>query len=260
MDVLFRIAIGFSLLVGLSMVGGDLVRDQADRKPDLAMKSAGSSSSCQVAMNLALLISRDVQTELDLDVSQQLLIEECLASFREESDLVAALFVGAPAKEQSGNEFDDWISRQRMSQASALAKLSGQFEQILNPDQWSRLKQLQRQREGLRAFTRPDVVTTLQLRKEQIERIHDLPVVGFCSSGTIEHRSNALKNLSRVLTESQWLKWQALVGEEFTFDHCADCIDLFRGSKELRSLPEEAGEELCTSRPGGVADLTAILK
>lgn len=229
MEALFRLAIGLGLLVGLSLFAKDVVLDQTGLRRDSATAAATSSSCSPDAGILALVATNEVQSELAIDTSQKQMIDELIASVREAS--VAHASNMDEACERSGVQmvFDDWSNCATAFQTKNLKIVEVQLQEILNPEQWSRLEQLQRQREGIRAFGRPDVIVALQLTNEQLERINELPVIGFFSSAPPEHRSSLRKSLIGILTESQWSEWSSLRGNEFTFNEFVGIDQLFIG-------------------------------
>jgi hypothetical protein len=95
---------------------------------------------------------------------------------------------------------------------------------VLEPDQANRLAELYLQRDGLRAFERPEVATKLELSDEQKQRLQSLRetfVDNRPRGSTPEQRSELRKKeqeaLRELLNEEQQTLWQQLLGKPFDF-------------------------------------------
>ncbi|MBC8350782.1 MAG: hypothetical protein H8E66_02270 [Planctomycetes bacterium] len=95
---------------------------------------------------------------------------------------------------------------------------------VLEPQQASRLSELYRQRDGLRAFERPEVATKLKLTDEQKSRIKSLRetfVDGRQRGSTPEQRRELREKeqeaLRDLLNEEQQTLWKELLGKPFDF-------------------------------------------
>jgi len=115
--------------------------------------------------------------------------------------------------------------------AETLARLEGLF----SPDQLTRLKQIELQERGLRAFSDPQVKTALQLTQDQITKIQEIAEraeaamrQSFQAGAKTPDSSRALKGLLaarrqmmdeavKVLTGEQRKTWSALAGPPFEF-------------------------------------------
>jgi hypothetical protein len=103
---------------------------------------------------------------------------------------------------------------------------------VLKPEQEKRLHQIQRQMEGARAFSNPDVESELKLTAEQKEKIKTInddvrkemeelfqpggPRGNFQKMQTI--RKESMENATAVLTEDQKKTWKEMTGEPFHFE------------------------------------------
>ncbi|MCA9142993.1 MAG: hypothetical protein KDB05_09410 [Planctomycetales bacterium] len=96
---------------------------------------------------------------------------------------------------------------------------------VLEPSQASRLSELYLQRDGIRAFERPEVATKLELSDEQKQRLQTLRdslVENRTRRSSYEEqrrllREKELAGLRAVLNEEQQTRWQQLLGKPFEF-------------------------------------------
>lgn len=215
METLFRLAICLGLIIGLSIFSEDLAFNRTSEGPAVATTPLREScSSVPAASCVALLSREDVRIELAIEDAQKQLIDECLANYRAE---LSTRFNDVAARGMTQKQFESVLNHERAFQKLGLTELEKQLIEILTNQQWTRLQQLQRQREGMHAFRRPEVIAALNLTNDQFERIRDLPVVGFCLCAPDEQRVIVRVAISTILTESQSITWKNLRGEEFAF-------------------------------------------
>lgn len=95
---------------------------------------------------------------------------------------------------------------------------------VLEPNQATRLEELYLQRDGLRAFERPEVVSKLELSDEQKARLQSLRetfVENRPRRGTPEQqrelREKEQEALRQLLSEEQRKRWEQLLGKPFEF-------------------------------------------
>jgi serine/threonine protein kinase len=122
------------------------------------------------------------------------------------------------SREESDRRFLD------LTRASAAA-----FEKVLTPDQLRRLRQIDLQLQGPRAFEDPQVTTALKLTAAQKEKIRAIQAETFpCGpGGPPGHRSpgdgqgpgergeSAVTKIKKLLTDEQAQCWQELTGKPF---------------------------------------------
>ncbi len=96
---------------------------------------------------------------------------------------------------------------------------------VLEPEQANRLSELYLQRDGIRAFERPEVATKLQLSDEQKARLQSLretlvenrPRRSTPGQQQRELREKEQEVLRELLNEEQQSLWQQLLGKPFDF-------------------------------------------
>jgi hypothetical protein len=178
----------------------------------------------------ALLMRQDVQKELKLTDDQ-------LAKLKE---------VGDEMREK-GKEAFDKADLQGLGQQERFAKMAEimkpvndeaakKITALLQPEQNKRLKQLQRQQAGVRAFTEKEVQEALKLTDDQKEQINTLAkdiereisemrkgaAGDFSKFGEIMKNGQALnqegiEKIQATLTADQKKEWKELTGEKFEF-------------------------------------------
>lgn len=96
---------------------------------------------------------------------------------------------------------------------------------VLEPSQANRLSELYLQRDGIRAFERPEVATKLELsdeQKQRLEKLRETLVENRQRQSTPEQQQRELKEqeqaaLRELLNEGQQTLWQQLLGKPFEF-------------------------------------------
>jgi hypothetical protein len=170
-----------------------------------------------------LLLNKSVQDELKLTDDQKADLTKvqekqraAMAKARESrDDRDKAREIVTAANEEAGKEIDKW-------------KEGG-----LKPDQSKRLKQIELQVGGIRAFTEADVQKELKLNEKQTGEIKDISEGLtkdvrdlFGSAGTGGDRAKmrekmeglrkeAMEKVNGILTDEQKAKWKEMVGEKF---------------------------------------------
>jgi len=94
---------------------------------------------------------------------------------------------------------------------------------VLTVEQFTRLRQIALQRQGLAAFHEPDIVSELKLTLEQRERIRTIELdtmFGPPGQPKMPKQSQqshrwAMRRVNQVLTPDQRTRWQKMVGEPF---------------------------------------------
>ncbi len=169
-----------------------------------------------------LLGIEEVREELKLSDEQSASVDAELQKLRETFESLMGE-VGFEAMEELDEEqrrerFDAW--RQRSDETVDVANDS--VLAALNETQSARLKQLQRQREGVRALVGDDAAELLELTDEQREQLNELapqrgPFGGFGGFGPPRDDARAMEDALAVLTEEQRASWTELVGAPFRF-------------------------------------------
>lgn len=122
--------------------------------------------------------------------------------------------------------------RERQRQLEALLNRLTEFDRqsesliavVVEPEQATRLSELFFQRDGVRAFERPEVAKKLQLTDEQKERLKSLRETfvenrprGSTSQQRQEQREKEQAALRELLNDEQRTVWEKLIGEPFNF-------------------------------------------
>ena len=164
-----------------------------------------------------LLISVDeVRDELDLNRAQRNLLEDLEGDLQDQMRIIVE---GRRRRRGGDTEGQDSSPRRAYRIDAADERFTQIFDQgeelvrlILERPQAERLAQLRIQREGLKAFDRPEFVRQLGLSSSQISGIQKIRAA--------ERQGGAGKTedeILAVLTDEQKLKWEALKGQPFAF-------------------------------------------
>jgi hypothetical protein len=171
---------------------------------------------------VAMLIDNEsVQKELNLDKDQVDKAKEAVQKVRDahKDELAKLQDLGQDERRQKGQELSRTISEESL-------KALGD---VLKPEQVTRLKQIELQQAGDRAFTRTDVQTALKLtddQKDQIKTITDDAAKQrseIFQAGNAQGSRDKLTSLRKetsdkiqaVLTDDQKKTWKDLTGEPF---------------------------------------------
>lgn len=160
---------------------------------------------------LAFLLGSDaVRKELNLSDDQMKKIQAALPQ--------------RPAQGQGGSG----LSREEMQ--AQFAEAQKKIEAVLTPTQKTRVRELQVQAMGLRAFTNEGLVKELGLSEDQVEKIRGLlpqrrqggeggPGAGqnVTPEERQKQREEAMKKALEVLKPDQRARWEKLIGKPFKF-------------------------------------------
>ena len=180
----------------------------------------------QGAGQLHLLDRREVLDDLRPSDEQRAQIRQLSQRLGEERD-------------QAFQDFGRLSPEERRQRFLDLARASeSAFEKVLTPEQLGRLRQIDLQLQGARAFEDPQVVATLKLTTAQRERIRGIqaeavpcgpggPPPGHGPDGPHgghgqgdqhgprEQSASAVEKIKALLTPEQKARWQELTGEPF---------------------------------------------
>ena len=121
-----------------------------------------------------LLMMPEVQTELKVTDEQKTKMDEIRTDVQKD---VQAAFSGIDfqaIRDMSQEERDKKMAELRTKGEELGKQVDAKIEKVLDADQMKRLKQLQLQREGAAAFSRPEVATQLKLTDDQKKKLDDL--------------------------------------------------------------------------------------
>jgi hypothetical protein len=161
----------------------------------------------------------EIREELRLSDEQSRAIDVELQKMREAFEgMMGDVDFGAAedlSEDERREQFDAF--RRHMDEATDAANeavLAG-----LDADQSRRLKQLQRQREGVRALSSDEVVEALGLTDEQRDELAELAPQGgpFGGFGPPRNDPRDMEDALAVLTDEQRATWNELVGAPFRF-------------------------------------------
>lgn len=142
-------------------------------------------------------------------------------------DQIKKIQAAMPQRPAQG-QGDSGLSREEMQ--AEFAEAQKKIEALLTPAQKTRVKELQYQMMGLRAFTNDAVVKELALSEDQVEKIRGLlpqrrqggeggPGTG--QNVTPEERQKqgaaAMKKALEILKPDQRAKWEKMIGKPFVF-------------------------------------------
>jgi Spy/CpxP family protein refolding chaperone len=182
-----------------------------------------------------LLMMQEVQKELKITDEQKAKLEalgkEVGEKFRASFDRNAF----QDFQNLSNEEREKRIAEMRKKMEGVTKEVDEKLTKILDAKQIERLKQLQLQREGAMALTRPEVVKKLGLSEEQQAKIKKIQEDArpkdrprFDPNQSDEERQAAFKKMREkfeqaqkdclaVLSDEQMLDWTEMCGKEFKF-------------------------------------------
>ena len=165
--------------------------------------------------------NESVQKELNIDKDQADKVKEAVDKVRDshKDDFAKLQDLGQDERRAKSQELNRTVSEETLK---ALAD-------VLKPEQLNRLKQIELQQAGDRAFTRPDVQKALNLTDDQKEQIKTITedaakqrrelVQGGNAQGSRDKltslRKETLEKVQAVLTDDQKKTWKDLTGEPF---------------------------------------------
>jgi hypothetical protein len=172
---------------------------------------------------LPLLVSESVQKEIELTGDQMAKVTALHKDFQE---ALAKLFPGTSGIKDVRELSDE----QRTKLLEGIRKINDDFEpktkEILKPEQFERAQQIAYQLQGPEAFRNPDVIKSLELNKNQQEKmtiinkdyqekIQALGVGPAAFTKVNKIRDEQTAELVKALTKDQTDKWMALRGKAF---------------------------------------------
>jgi hypothetical protein len=176
-----------------------------------------------------LIMIEDVQKALKLSDEQAQAAKEVVHQIRQQHR--EEFDKAVKSSEESGERHEKVTGILQKISAETLARLKGLF----SPEQLTRLKQIELQERGLRAFSDPHVKTALQLTQEQRTKIQEIaeraevamrqslqagaktPDSSRALKGFLAARRQMMDEAVRVLTGDQRKTWSALAGPPFEF-------------------------------------------
>lgn len=139
-------------------------------------------------------------------------------------DQIKKIQAAMPQRPAQG-QGDSGLSREEMQ--AEFAEAQKKIEALLTPAQKTRVKELQYQMMGLRAFTNDAVVKELALSEDQVEKIRGLlpqrrqggPGAGqnVTPEERQKQRAAATKKALEILKPDQRAKWEKMIGKPFVF-------------------------------------------
>lgn len=208
---MFRWTVKASLVLGLAVFAADLVSAQ---QPGRGFPGGGVA---------ALLASPDVAKELKLTEEQVTKVKEVSQQVREKfKDSFAKL------KDASQEERQQKFQEIAKSMSEETGKALGS---VLNAEQSKRLKQLELQMQGSRAFSEAEVQKSLGLTDEQKEKIKTIrddaakAMMELYQGGNFQEaaqkmqalRKETMEKITAVLSDAQKKSWKDMTGEAFEF-------------------------------------------
>ncbi len=164
----------------------------------------------------------EVRKELGVNDAQAELLDALLEDLDEQR-------LAIRESDEGPRSADETIQRLRfehlMQQLAAFDRRSESLlAVVLEPEQSNRLSELYLQRDGIRAFERPEVATKLQLSDEQKTRLQSLRETLVenrprrrTAEEQLELRDKEQQALRELLNEEQQTLWQQLLGKPFDF-------------------------------------------
>lgn len=187
------------LLVIVCLAGSGTLRAQPRQSP-------GSGRWFRMPLPLYLMTALEVRQELALTQEQQELVNDLQADLQDQMEALTR-----PAPTQGGSEADQRTRRGKVE------KLYRQGEElvraVLEPSQNERLSQLVVQKDGPRAFNRPEFSAALKLTDEQQEQIKKLLKENMGATSRLQLQVT----ISKLLTPEQREQWSKLKGPPFEF-------------------------------------------
>jgi hypothetical protein len=176
-----------------------------------------------------LIMIEDVQKTLKLSDEQVQAAKEVVHRIRQQHR--EEIDKAAKAAEEGDDRHRKVAGILQKISRETLARLDGLF----SPDQLTRLKQIELQERGLRAFRDPQIKTALQLTQDQMTKIQEIaeraeaamrqslqaggkaPDSSRALKGFLAARRQMMDEAVKVLTSEQRKTWSALAGPPFEF-------------------------------------------
>ena len=182
-----------------------------------------------------LLTIPEVQKELNITDEQKTKLEELRTEVQKDFQSAMGGFDFQSLRDMTQEERDKKLAELRTKGEGLSKQVDAKVEKVLDEPQMKRLKQLQLQREGTAALSRPEIAAKLALtddQKAKIKKIQDdaraKARAAFSPDASPEERqaafakmqesrAKALKDTLAVLNDDQLLDWTQLTGKEFKF-------------------------------------------
>ena len=182
-----------------------------------------------------LLAIPEVQKELNITDDQKAKLEDLRTEMQKDFQSAMAGFDFQSLQDMSQEERTKKMTELRTKGEELNKKIDVKVEAVLDEPQMKRLKQLQIQREGVAALSRPEVIAKLALTDDQKAKIKQIQDdsrtqgrAAFNRNATPEERQAAfakmqesrtkvLKDTLAVLNDDQLMDWTELTGKEFKF-------------------------------------------
>ena len=215
-------------IAGAILVLGSIAVTASAQGPRGGMFGRGGGSS---AMLLGI---PEVQKELNLSDDQKKDVDALLGDVREKMRASFGQVNFQDLQSLSAEEREKRIGEMRKKAEEAGKGVDEKAGKILDAKQVERLHQLQLQREGAMALTRPDVIKKLDLSEEQQAKIKKIQEdarpkgMVFDPNQSSEDRQTAMKKMREqfekaqkdclaVLSDDQMLDWTKMCGKTFKF-------------------------------------------
>ena len=164
----------------------------------------------------------EVRKELGVDDQQAELLDALQADLAEQRLAIREEDEGPRTADEA---IERLRSQHRMEKLAAFDRRSETLiAVVLEPTQANRLSELYLQRDGIRAFERPEVVTKLELSDEQKQRLQSLRETfvenrprGNTPEQRRQRREKEQEALRELLSEEQQSRWEQLLGKPFDF-------------------------------------------
>lgn len=165
----------------------------------------------------------EVRKELGVDDQQAELLDALLEDLAEQRRAIREADEGPRSADQTVEQARDALRSQQLTAFDRRSETL--ITVVLEPPQANRLSELYLQRDGIRAFERPEVATKLQLSDEQKARLQSLretlvenrPRRSAPDGQQRDPREKEREALRGLLNEEQQTLWQQLLGEPFDF-------------------------------------------
>jgi hypothetical protein len=208
----------FVFVLGLSAI---LASPLLAQQPQRGQRGQGGGGGGPGGLG-ALVQNESVQKELSIDKDQAVKVKEAVQQVQDKhKDEFAKLRdLSQDERRTKGQELGRTVSGEVMKAVG----------EVLKPDQIKRLKQIELQQMGSRAFTSPEVQTALSLKDDQKEKIKSITEASAKEMQDLrQDRANAQGNREKmtairketqekvqaVLTDDQKKAWKDMTGEPF---------------------------------------------
>ena len=182
-----------------------------------------------------LLTIPEVQKELNITADQKKQLETLGQGIRQKVQASMGQIDFQELRNLSAEEREKRFGEMRKKFEEATKGVDEQVAKVLDAKQVDRLHQLQLQRDGAMALTRPEVIKKLDLSEEQVAKIKKIQEAarpqgraGFDRNQSDEDRQAARKKMREqtekahteclaVLNDDQMLEWTNMCGKTFKF-------------------------------------------